>query len=187
RARRRGRRRRPDLCDRGWRAAAFAVGEPYVVDRVLDRMEAGTGREHPASEDALDLGLQRDLVDLDEGVGVLRLGGRARVARARRHLQRAELHGFVDRHVERGDAACDLVEAREHRGRVDDLLRRRRYADLIAWLRPRVGLLLRSVARGTLPWWQIGWCNRRRRGGIDPNAARRRRQAPRLDFPRRGA
>src|SRR5262249_29388893 len=83
--------------------------------------------------------------------------------------------------------ARDLVEAREHRGRVDDLLRRRRDDDLIAGLRPRVGLLLRSVARGTLPWWQIGWCNRRRRGGIDRNAAGRRRQALRLASPRRGA
>ena len=63
---------------------------------MLDRVQAGARGEHPAGEDALDLALQRDLVDLDEGVGIRRLGRRARVADARRHLQRAELHGLVD-------------------------------------------------------------------------------------------
>ena len=64
---------------------------------MLDRVQARAGGEHPAGEDALDLALQRHLVDFDEGVGVRRLGRRARVAHARRHLQRAELHGLVDR------------------------------------------------------------------------------------------
>ena len=60
---------------------AFAVGQPHVVDRVLDRVQAGARGEHPAGEDALDLALQRDLVDLDEGVGVRRLGRRAACSR----------------------------------------------------------------------------------------------------------
>ena len=98
-----------------WRLPAFAVGQPDVVDRMLDRVQARARGEHPAGEDALDLALQRDLVDLDEGVGVRRLGRRPRVADARRHLQRAELHRLVDRHVEGDDAAGDLVEAGEHR------------------------------------------------------------------------
>ena len=59
---------------RGFRHArilpAFAVGQPHVVDRMLDRVQAGARREHPAGEDALDLALQRHLVDFDEGVGV---------------------------------------------------------------------------------------------------------------------
>ena len=37
--------------------AAFAVGQPDVVDRMLDRVQAGARREHPAGEDALDLAL----------------------------------------------------------------------------------------------------------------------------------
>ena len=102
-ARRRGPRRiragAADFGDRGG-GAAFAIGEPHVVDRMLDAMQAGARREHPAGEDALDLALQRDLVDLDESVGVGRLGRRARVADARRDLQRAELHRFVDGDVE---------------------------------------------------------------------------------------
>ena len=64
---------------------------------MLDPVQAGARGEHPAREDALDLALQRHLVDLDEGVGVGRLGRRSRVAGARRHLQRAELHGLADR------------------------------------------------------------------------------------------
>ena len=55
----------------------FAIREPDVVDRVLDRVQAGARCEHPTGEDALDLALQRDLVDLDERIGVGRLGRRA--------------------------------------------------------------------------------------------------------------
>ncbi len=49
---------------------AFALSNPHVIDRMLDRMQAGARREHPAREDALDLALQRHLVDFDEGVGI---------------------------------------------------------------------------------------------------------------------
>ena len=63
-----------------------------------------------------------DLVDLGEGVGLRRLGRRARIADPRSDLQRAELHGLVDRHLERGGSAGDLVEPVEHGGRVADLV-----------------------------------------------------------------
>src|SRR5215212_88918 len=49
--------------------AAFAVGEPDIVDRMLDRMQAGTRSKHPAGIDPPDLALQRHLVDFDEGIG----------------------------------------------------------------------------------------------------------------------
>ena len=87
---------------------------------MLDRMQAGARREHPAGEEPLDLVRQRDLVDLDEGGGLRRLGRRARVADARRHLQRAELHRLVDQHVEVDGAAGDLVEAGELGDRIAD-------------------------------------------------------------------
>ena len=126
---------------------AFAVGQPDVVDRMLDRVQARARGEHPAGEDALDLALQRQLVDLDEAVGVRRLGRRARVADARRHLERAELHRLVDRDIEGDDAAGDLVEAGEHRGRIGDVLRRRLDHDLVAGLRRGIGRLRRRAAR----------------------------------------
>src|SRR5262249_19208397 len=89
----------------------FTVGEPDIVDRVLDRMQPWACGKHPAGEDAAHLTLQRGLLDRDEGAGVLRLVRRPREARARRQLQRTELHGLTDRHVEADDAAGDLVEA----------------------------------------------------------------------------
>ncbi len=100
--------------------AAFAVGQPDVIDRMLDAMKAGARREHPAGEQPIEGVLFRDLVDLDEDVGARRLGRRPREADARRDLQRAELHGLVDGDFERNDAPGDLVEALEHRGRMLD-------------------------------------------------------------------
>src|SRR4051812_49951443 len=72
---------------------------------MLDRVQARAGREHPSREDALDLALQRDLVDLDERIGIGGLGRRAGVADARRHLQRAELYRLADGGIEGNDAA----------------------------------------------------------------------------------
>jgi hypothetical protein len=88
-------------------------------------MQAGTGGEHPAGEDALHLALQGHLIDLDESVGVRRLFRRASVAGAGGELQRAELHGLADVHREVDDAAGDLIETGELRGRMHDALRRR--------------------------------------------------------------
>jgi len=91
---------------------------------VLDGVQAGRVREHPAGEDALDVAGKRDLVDLNEARRVLNFRRRSRVAGARRHLQRAELHRLVNRGFEIDDAAGDLVEPGEHRGRIGNALER---------------------------------------------------------------
>ena len=116
---------------------AFAVGQPDIVDRVLDAMQAGACSIHPARENPLHLALQRDLVDLDKGVGVGGFGGRPRVAGAGLDPQRAELHGLADILVEIDDAPGDLVEAREARLLVGDLGGRRLGHDLVAGLQGR--------------------------------------------------
>src|SRR6185295_7292981 len=131
-------------------------------------------------EDALDLVLQRDLVDLEERVGVRRLGRRARVAGPRRHLQRAELNGLADRDIERDDPAGDLVEAGEHRLIVRDLLSRRLDHDLVAGLQRGV---LRRAARLALARRQAGKWRGFRRG----SRARWRRQCLLLDAARRAS
>src|SRR5262245_63026270 len=51
-----------------WALSAFAVGDPDVVDRVLDGMQARARREHPSGENSLDLSLQRHFVHLDKGI-----------------------------------------------------------------------------------------------------------------------
>jgi hypothetical protein len=89
---------------------------------VLDRVKPRALAEHPAGEDALDLAVELDLIYLDEGRGVRRLGGRARVAHPRRYLQGAELHRLIDRYLQMRDAAGHLVERGEHGDRVLDLL-----------------------------------------------------------------
>ena len=48
---------------------------------MLDAVQAGACGIHPAGEDPLHLALQRDLVDLDKGVGVGGFGGRAACSR----------------------------------------------------------------------------------------------------------
>src|SRR5262252_2065369 len=57
RRRRRGSRCRR-LCVHNGLGAAFAVDQPDVVDRMLYRVQAGAGREHPAGKDASHLALQ---------------------------------------------------------------------------------------------------------------------------------
>src|SRR5262249_9069369 len=42
----------------------FAAGQPDVIDRMLDRVQAGACREHPARENPLHFTLQGDFVDL---------------------------------------------------------------------------------------------------------------------------
>jgi hypothetical protein len=102
---------------------------------MLDRMQTRAGGEHPPGKDALDLALERHLVDFEKGVGVRRLGRRARVAHARGDLQRPELHRFADPRVEGDDAAGDLVESGEDRPSICDLLRRHFGDDRV--VRPR--------------------------------------------------
>ncbi len=130
-------------------AIFFAVDEPHIVDRMLDPVEPGARGKHPAAEDALGLALQRDLIDLDEAVGIGRFGRRTRVADPRRNLQGAELHSFVDSDVERDDAAGDLVEAGEYRGGVEDFLGGKRRDHFVARLR-RGSAGLRGAARRRL-------------------------------------
>src|SRR5262249_1789075 len=89
----------------------------------LHRVQARARCEYPTCEDALDLALQRHLVNLDEGIGVRSLRRRARVAGAWRHLERAELRGLADGSIEGGDATRGFVEAGEQRTLVGDLLR----------------------------------------------------------------
>jgi hypothetical protein len=79
-----------------------------VVDRMLDAVQAGACREHPAREDPLHLALQGDLVDLDKGVGVGSFRRRPGVAGIGLHAQRAELHGLADILVEIDDASVIL-------------------------------------------------------------------------------
>src|ERR1700733_11378348 len=119
--RRRRRFRRIGLCADDGLQRPFAVGQPNIVDRVLDAVQAGAGGEHPARENPLHLALQRDLVDLDKGVGVGGFRRRPRIAGVGLHPQRTELHGLADVGVEIDDAAGDLVEAGKARLLVDDL------------------------------------------------------------------
>ena len=72
---------------------------------MFDRVQAWTGGEHPAGEDAFDLALKRDFVHLNECISIGRFGRRARVAHPRSHLQRAELHRFANRRIETDNAA----------------------------------------------------------------------------------
>ena len=113
--------RRPPALRRGNRRRLLAVRQPDVIDRVIDGVEAGARGEHPSGENAFHLAGERDLVDLDESVGLRRFGRRPREADARRHLQRAELNRLVDIDVEGDDASGDLVEPGKHRDRVGDL------------------------------------------------------------------
>ena len=101
---------------------------------MLDAVQAGARREHPAGEDPLHLALQRDLIDLDKGVGVGGFSRRPRVAGVGLDPQRAELDGFADVLVEIDDAPGNLVQAGETRLLVDDLLRGRLGNDLVAGL-----------------------------------------------------
>ncbi len=101
---------------------------------MLDAVQAGARRIHPARENPLHLALQRDLVDLDKGVGI---GGFRRgtgVAGVGFHPQCTELDGFADILVEIDDAPGDLVEPGKARLLVDDLLRRRLGDDFVAGL-----------------------------------------------------
>jgi hypothetical protein len=89
---------------------------------MLDGVKAGTVGEHPASKDALDVAVELDLVNLDEGRRVRRLGRRPRVADPRGHLQRPELLRLIDRDLQRQDASRHLVQRRERRRLILDLL-----------------------------------------------------------------
>ena len=145
-------------------------------------MQAGTRGEHPAGEDAFDLALQRHFIDFDEGIRVGGLGRRPRVAHARGDLQRAELHRFSDRRVERDDATRDFVEPGKHRTAVRNLLRRHFGDNGVVGLRRgvrrlrrrRIGRLHRRSGRLRRNTRALGGRWRRSRAG-------RRRQGLRLN------
>jgi hypothetical protein len=85
---------------------------------VLDGVKAGAFGKHPAGKDSLHLAGKLHLVDLDEGCSMGLLSRRARIANPRRHFEGAEFDRLVDRNLEMGDAARDLVEGREDSDRV---------------------------------------------------------------------
>jgi hypothetical protein len=85
---------------------------------MLHGVKAGTVGEHPAGKDALDITVELDLVDLDEGIGVRRLGGRPRIAHPRRHFESAELHRLIDRNFQMRNAPRHLVESGEDGDRI---------------------------------------------------------------------
>ena len=148
------------LFDRGG-LSAFAVGQPHVINRMLNPVQSGACREHPPPEQPFHLALQGDLVDLDKSVGVGRFGRWARVTGAWPYPKRAKLHGLVDRDLEFRDPASDLVEPGKHRGRVRNLLRRRLGHDLFDRRTCRCRRRLRSnPGRG----WQRARVRWKRRG-----------------------
>ena len=99
------------------RAVAFAVGQPDVVDGWSTACRAGLSANiQPVKMRLTCLAASTSSTSTKASV-LRRLGRRPRVAGARRHLQRAELHRLVDGDVERDDAAGDLVEPGEDRGR----------------------------------------------------------------------
>ncbi len=81
---------------------------------MLHGVKAWAIGEHPAGKNALDLSGELDLVNLDEGCGVGRLGGGARIANPRRHFERAELHRLIDRNFQMRDAPRHFVEGGKH-------------------------------------------------------------------------
>jgi hypothetical protein len=89
---------------------------------MLDGVKARAFGEHPAGEDPLHVAVELDLVNLDEGGGVGRLGRWAGVAHAGRDFQGAKRDGLIDRNFEMGNASCHLVEGGKHGNLVfDDL------------------------------------------------------------------
>jgi len=81
---------------------------------VLDSVQTRAVCEHPSRENPPYLRIERDLVNLDEGICLGRLGLRARIANPGRHLQRAKLHRFIDVYVECVNASGNLVDAGEY-------------------------------------------------------------------------
>jgi hypothetical protein len=85
---------------------------------MLHGVKARAVGESPAGENSLCRPIQQEFIDLDEGRGLRRLGGRVRVARPRRDPQRAEGHSLPHPDFKRRDPARDLVQGRKHRNRI---------------------------------------------------------------------
>ena len=108
------------------RLRSFAVGQPDVVDRMLDTQRPpGSLQTSSPRKSASPRPGQGDPAHLDEGVGIGSFRRRARVAGLRLHPQGAELHGsspMSTSRAARSPACGDLVEVGKHRLLVDDLL-----------------------------------------------------------------
>jgi hypothetical protein len=89
---------------------------------MLDGVKARAFGKHPAGEDTLHVAVELDLVNLDKGGGVGRLGRRTGVANAGGYFEGAKRDGLINRNFEMGNAAGDLIEGGKHGNLVlDDL------------------------------------------------------------------
>jgi hypothetical protein len=125
-------------------------------------MQAGACGKHPAGKYPLDFAFERNFIDLDKCICIGRFSRRPRIANPRGNLERAELHRFTDRRIERNDAAGDFVEPREHGTGIGDLLRRHLGDDRVVRLYRRIRWQRIS---GLLCGWGALWrgCARWRR------------------------
>ena len=110
------------LDDRRRRIGIAAAGEPDIVDRVLDGVEAGAFGKHPAGEERLARVVRFHLIDSDEARGLRLLGDGARHAGIGLDDEAAEAAFLANRNFKsRGDAG-DLVEAGEDGNRIGHAL-----------------------------------------------------------------
>jgi hypothetical protein len=98
----------------------LAALQPYVINRMLNGIQARAVCKHPACENTADLAVQRDFVHLDETRRPWGFRSRARVANAWRDLQGAKLHRFINVDVKSDDAAGNLVEPGKFSNRILD-------------------------------------------------------------------
>tara|TARA_R110002110_G_scaffold152713_3_gene345489 strand:+ start:6296 stop:6628 length:333 start_codon:yes stop_codon:yes gene_type:complete len=99
---------------------------------VLDGIQPGAGRKHPAREQTFWWPRQRgfgrvlfrklmgqgfaDIEHLNKRCCFRRLGWRALVATVRENFEGPELNPFADRHFQARDPRCNFVETREYGG-----------------------------------------------------------------------
>ena len=89
---------------------------PYVVDRVLDRVERRSLLVEPAREDSLELALRVADVELDEGAGqLLSLPGRGGLAGAKPDDGVADPDRLARPELEIARDSVALVEKADHR------------------------------------------------------------------------
>ena len=139
--RRRGRHLRRRLGARK-RLAALAAGQPNVINRMLDAVQAGARGEHPTRKDPLVLVGGIDLVHLDESGRLRGLRRGARVTGTFGNLERTELHGFAGRRLKGNRAPGDLVQSGKDRDRM---------LILSAWPRRGSSMSKRQGSRPNVP------------------------------------
>src|ERR1700730_6372145 len=109
--------------------AAFAAGQPDVINRMLDAVQARARRRHSTRKDPFVLVGGIDLIYLNESCRLRRLRGGARVTGPFGNLERTELHGFAGRGFKGNRASGDLVQSGKHRHRMLDLVGARKARD----------------------------------------------------------